>query len=46
VLGHDLYEATSNGLTFSLAEDGQYFQTFLFPETFNVINSMKLLIFS
>lgn len=39
-LGLDLYEATSNGLTYSLAEDipfGQYFQTFLFPETFNVI---------
>lgn len=39
VFGHDLYEATSNGLTFSMSEDvpfGQYFQTFLFPETYNV----------
>lgn len=39
ILGHDLYEATSSGLTFSMSEDvpfGQYFQTFLYPETYNV----------
>ena len=39
-LGFKLYEITSNGLTNSLSDDiplGQYFQTFFYPETYNVV---------
>lgn len=38
-IGSNLYEITSSGLTNSMADDipfGPYFQTFLFPETYNV----------